>query len=94
VTTKSFKPAASPVCEFDRATPGQRLHGDGPNPRLSHNQWSQFSGKLASFAGSPSNAIGYSPLNESVQLPLHVDFRVRLGFTEVDLGRRSEKAST
>jgi len=83
ITTQSFKPGASLIDEFDRAIRGSRYTVLVLTPAYLTDQWSQFSEELASFASVAGQQDRLIPLlKESVELPLHIDFRVRLDCTD------------
>jgi hypothetical protein len=83
LTAEQFRPGASVVEEFDRAVTGSRYTIVVLSPSYLADEWSTFGERLASHAAVSGGRERLVPLLlEPCELPLQVDFRVRLDYTD------------
>ena len=82
LTPQDFRPGAALVEELDRAVETARLTVLVLSRAFATSQWSAFAELLATHDTLRRNAARLVPvLLEAYELPLHLDFRVRLDFT-------------
>ena len=83
LTPHDFRPGAALVEELDRAVETARLTVLVLSRAFGMSQWSAFAELLATHDTLRRNSGRLVPvLLEAYQLPLHLDFRVRLDFTD------------
>ena len=83
LTPQDFRPGAALVEELDRAVETARLTVLVLSRAFGMSQWSAFAELLATHDTLRRNSARLVPvLLEAYQLPLHLDFRVRLDFTD------------
>jgi len=85
ITKQGFCPGASLTKEFERAVKRSRYTVLVLGPAYLSDEWSMFGEQLAAHASvaEPSNRI-IPLLKEKCELPLRIDFRVHLDFTDED----------
>ena len=82
LTPQDFRPGAVLVEELDRAVEAARLTVLVLSRAFATSRWSAFAELLATHDTLRRNAARLIPvLLETYELPLHLDFRVRLDFT-------------
>jgi len=83
LTPQDFRPGAALVQELERAVETTRFTALVLSPAFGTSQWSAFAELLATHDTLRRNSARLIPvLLEAYQLPLHLDFRVRLDFTD------------
>jgi energy-coupling factor transporter ATP-binding protein EcfA2 len=82
LTPQDFRPGAALVSELERAIETARLTVLVVSPAFGASQWSAFAELLATHDAMRRNSDRLVPvLLEAYELPLHLDFRVRLDCT-------------
>jgi WD40 repeat protein/energy-coupling factor transporter ATP-binding protein EcfA2 len=83
LTKDQFRPGAPVVEEFERAVGHSRFTAVVLTPAYLADEWSVFGEQLASHAAVADGRNRLIPvLLEPCELPLHVEFRVRLDYTD------------
>jgi TIR domain/NACHT domain len=83
ITERSFRPGAPVVSEFERAVTSSRYTVLVLSPAYLADEWSTFGEQLASYASVAEQRDRLIPLlKEKSELPLRIDFRVRLDCTD------------
>lgn len=83
ITARNFQPGASVVSEFDRAVVSSRFTLLVLSPAFLVDEWATFGEQLASYASVAEQRERLIPLLlEPCELPLHLEFRVRLDCTD------------
>ena len=81
----SFQPGAPIPEEFERAVTGSRYTLLILSPAYLTDDWAKFSGQLASFAAVAEQRHRLIPIErDKCELPLYIEFRVRLDCTDKD----------
>lgn len=83
ITDRDFHPGASIVTEFERAVASSRCTVLVLSPAFLADEWAIFGEQLASYASVAEQRERLVPLLiEPCELPLHLEFRVRLDCTD------------
>lgn len=83
VTTHDFEPGAPVAAEVERAVASSRFTGLVLSPAYLSDSWVTYGDHLVAHAAVTEQRDRVVPLlRETCELPLHIDFRVRLDFTE------------
>lgn len=83
ITADGFRPGASLVEEFERAVKGSRYTVLVLSPAYLADEWTHLSEQLVSFLTIAEQQVRLIPLLKvATELPLRIDFRVRLDCTE------------